>query len=1066
MNRTMWKNIFGEIRATMGRFIAIFAIVALGAGFYAGIQATTPDMRESADKYFDEYDLMDARIVSTLGFSQSDVDSFKSMDGVERVWATYGLDVLVEAEDSSLKTVRLHAYTDDCMNKPQITQGRLPEAANECVIDGELTKYGWNIGDTMIISAQNDAESYDMLVSKGYTIVGIANSPYYITFQRGKTNVGDGTIRGFVYIMEQNFDSDAYLEVYLTFKGAKELNTFSTKYNNISEEMSNQLDAVAPEREQARKDEIIGEAQQKIDDAQTELDDAKAEFETSKQDAEAQLADAKQKLDDGEKDIEDAERTLRASRVQLLAAQEALSAEREEFVLQSAAGEKEINEAREELSAADAQLRAAIAQYEDGMAQLEQLESQIAELDSTGQSEQADLLRPQAQALSAQLSAAKADIDSSSAQLNAGYIELNNNIEQLEAGKASAEEEFNSAQLQIDSGWAQYYSGRRKIADARAELEEGKAEYEQKKQEADEKLSQAQAQLDDAQTQLEDAEDKLSDIQDATWYIQTRSDMSGYSSFEDTMKRVAALADVFPVLFFIVAALVCLTSMTRMVEEQRTQTGLLKALGYSKLSIALKYIFYAGVACITGSALGIMIGLRLFPAVIWSAYAILYTLPELIISFNIGYAVLAGTAAFACTTGATIWACYHDLKSVPADLIRPRAPLPGKRVFMERIPVIWNRLSFLTKVTVRNILRYKKRFFMTVIGIAGCTGLLLTGFGIRDSITGIVDKQFGQLFNYDMMVVLSDPNEQADSAVRALAKSMFYAIQDDAAIVSDTYDKNITLFVPDNMDSMKQLITLRDRGSQKMLEYPGNGSVVITERFANQNGIQAGDTVTVRDGDGTKAQFTVSGICENYVFSYVYMSPQDYEAAFGKHDFKMAFVAFGSEPTQEQKDQTAKELLTYNKVAQVAFVSDMRAEFDNSIDGINVVVYVIILCASLLAFVVLYNLTNINITERMREIATIKVLGFYDMEVAGYVYRENMALTVIGAVIGLGLGVLMHRYVITTVEVDMVMFERLIKPISFVWSFLFTFGFSMFVNLVMFFKLKRISMVESLKSVE
>jgi putative ABC transport system permease protein len=489
------------------------------------------------------------------------------------------LDVLVEAEDNSLKTVRLHAYTDACMNKPELIEGRLPKSANECVIDGQLTKFGWAIGDTMIISAQNEAETYDMLVSKGYTIVGIANSPYYITFQRGKTNVGDGTIRGFVYIPEQNFDADAYLEVFLTFKGAKELNTFSTQYDAIAEQMSNNLKAVAPEREQARKDEIIGEAQQKIDDSQAELDDAKAELDKSKKDAEQQLADAKQQLDDGEKDIETGERKLRASRVQLLAAEQELSDQQEAFEQQTADAQKQIDEAEEDLRAADTQLRLAIAQYDEGMAQLTQLENQIAYLDSIGQSEQADLLRPTAQALSAQLTAAKADIDSGSAQLNAGYIELSNNIKQLEEGKAQAQKEFDSAQRQIDTGWTQYYSGQRALKDARAELEQGKSEYEQKKQEADEELAEAQAKLDDAQKQLDDANDKLDDIQDATWYIQTRSDMSGYSSFEDTMKRVAALADVFPLLFFIVAALVCLTTMTRNGRRAAHADGLAEGAG-------------------------------------------------------------------------------------------------------------------------------------------------------------------------------------------------------------------------------------------------------------------------------------------------------------------------------------------------------------------------------------------------------------------------------------------------------------------------------------------------------
>lgn len=566
---------------------------------------------------------------------------------------------------------------------------------------------------------------------------------------------------------------------------------------------------------------------------------------------------------------------------------------------------------------------------------------------------------------------------------------------------------------------------------------------------------------------------EISPPQMPEWYALGRSSLAGYVGFGQDAERVNAIAQVFPWFFFLVAALVCLTTMTRMVEEQRTQIGVFKALGYSGGRVAVNYLFYAAFACILGCAAGCALGVLVLPRAIWSAYDILYTLPKLDIIFYPQYALIACALSLACTLLACLGACYNELKSSPAGLIRPKAPPAGKRVFLEKIGFIWKRLSFTKKVTARNLLRYKKRFFMTVIGIGGCTALLLTGFGLRDSIMSIVPKQFNQIQTYDFSLTLREPSSSEEQSalngqLGQYADKYIYILQSSVDAQTDEGAKSAQLIAAQG-DALSDFIHLRERRSGKNIAFPQQDGVVITEKLAAQLGLSEGDAITLSQGGTAIYKTAVRGITENYVHNYIYMPCAEYERLFKEApQFNTVMCALGSEERADERLEAefSEELLKIENVQSVSFITKIERDFGDVMNGLNSVVVVLIICASLLAFVVLYNLTNINITERKREIATLKVLGFFEKETAAYVFRENILLTLIGIAVGLVLGIFLHQFVVVTAEVDMVMFDRNISALNYVWSALLTVLFSFLVSLFMRRRISSINMVESLKSIE
>ena len=726
---------------------------------------------------------------------------------------------------------------------------------------------------------------------------------------------------------------------------------------------------------------------------------------------------------------------------------------------------------------------------EDNKAQLEELVAGV------GQLTQYRLGLLQYEQGAAQLAAARAELEANAPKLAAAKAQLEDGWKQYYDGLAQYEDgkkQLADARAQLEDGWAtlqdkkvqladarrqiddakgQLSDARKKLDDAKAtiaenlqKLRDGEIEYEDAKAEAEKALA-------DARVQIEDGEAALNDVEYPTWYVWDRSKNVSYASFTANVDKLTAITTIFPVFFFLVAALVVSTTMTRMVEEERLQIGTLKALGYSGAAIMQKYLLYAFTAAAAGTAAGLAVGFKAFPSIIWSAYEMMYYMPSIATPWRLSQALFAGGTLILLTVGITALACRTTLQENPAALMLPRAPKAGKRILLERITPLWRRLPFSWKVTCRNLLRYKKRFWMTVIGVAGCTSLLVAGFGISDSLNSIITKQYGDIYHYDLMTIVTkqettesgpvyDYLYNKENTTDSLTVAMESTRQDGLDGEMDVY-----LMVPQDVDKFADFADLHERISRRAVPL-GQQGVVVTEKLAKTLGVKAGDTITLTNSDDKTADFTVSGVCEHYVSNYVYLSPAVYEAGFGEAPAYNAILSILPEDTQEARDALSADLLAMDNVASLNFTQDNVTQVLNMLNSIDAVVVLIIVCAASLAFVVLYNLSNINIAERVKEIATIKVLGFYDPEVYAYVNRESVALTLIGTLFGLAGGIALHSFVINTVEVDAVMFGRQIYPQSFAYAIALTLLFSALVNLVMQRLLKRISMVESMKAPE
>ena len=1129
LNRTYWKSILRTVRASLSRFVAIFAIVALGVGFLSGLLASPVDMRLSTDTYCREANLYDIKIQSTQGLTDEDLAAVRAVEGVEGVMPARDMDLVLTSESGESLTTRLQSIPEESLpeeeqlNQLTLVDGRMPSAPGEIAVG--LTKDFSGtipaIGDVLTVNQTENDEDVTDALPQTFTVVGTVRSAAYFSVETEYTNAGTGTIDLFAYAPESSFDMDYYTTFYLSVEGARELNSFSAAYENKVGAVMDGLEAIKDERVQARYDEIIG-------DAESELDDAWAEYNDKKAEAEQELADAEQELKDGWAELADAEQELADAKVEIDNGQAVLDTNKNEFYLLLPGYKQEIADAKEKILDTQGQLDDAQEQLDAGRAQLEQLsagkaafwtmvEEQINPLlaqfqqppiDTSDQSDAATITAiEQVQALAGLLPSLPPDFDQSQLesldQLKEGLEALADQGTTLDASLAALNEQqaqINAGRKQLSDGWAElqtkeqelndtiastekaFAEADEKLLDARkqyedglAELEEGRQELLDGEQEYEDAKAEAEQELADGKEEILDAESEVRKIEKGKWVLGDRSDNTSFSSYGDNADKIAAIATVFPVFFFLVAALVALTTMTRMVEEERGQVGTMKALGYTRGQIAAKYILYALAASLAGSAVGMLIGMQLFPRIILSAYNIMYDLPELLTPFNWGFGLLATTAAVACTLLATLNACWAELREQPASLMLPKAPKAGKRILLEHIGPVWRRLKFTHKVTARNLFLYKKRFFMTVVGIAGCTALLVTGFGLHDSISDIVEKQFDQLAHYQMLVSLQDPSALEGRDLSAILEDdsqitgYLAMTQEDATVVPEegNEEDNVYITVPSDTGALNDYFTFRQRTTGEAVPFE-EGSVVITEKLAERQDVGVGDTITVENADGKEAAFTITGVCENYVYHYLYMSADVYREAFGEDpevNLLYCSLADGVD-TPEAEDELSTALLKCRDVAGAQFTHEITASFSQSLGSINYIVVVLIIAAGALAFVVLYNLTNINITERSKELATIKVLGFYDNEVGAYIYRETSILALIGTACGLLFGIALHTFVIRTAEVDMVMFGRSIYPMSFVWSALLTILFSVLVNLVMYRKLKNISMVESMKAPE
>lgn len=1284
--KALHKDFWMEIRKSKARFISIFLIVALGVAFFSGIQASSPDMRYSGDAYYEAAKLMDLKIQGTLGLTQRDVKAVSDIDGVELAEGSYSTDVM-SGEDDARKVLHLEAISSN-FNLLTADEGRIPEKSGEIFLDKPFAKNrGYKIGDTISVSEDGDSE---LLKKTTYTVVGIGSSPLYISFNRGNTTLGSGEVSGFGYILPEDFEQEAFTQIYIMVHESGDVISYTDAYDNLIRKIQKRVEGIEKEQCSLRYEEIVAEANEKLDDARKELEDGKKESEEKLGDAKKKLDDGQKKYEDGKKEYEDGKQQLSDAKKELTDGKQQLADGRKQIEdgwsqlnsakqqvedglsqlnaarSQLADSEAQINEKQSELTAGYEQLTAAKQQVSDGEAQLREaektLESKQAELDSgreqletgkntiketktalTGQKEQCeaglvqvsegesqinsseealsgqqaqlDELTSQKEALSSQaaelqaqydagaeagkteeelaelstqiqtlngqisameeqinagqaqidgaqaeltakkseLAQTRAELESSLGQINEGFsqikeqeetlsrteAQLNEGQEELDKGKkeletkkaelSAAKEEIaanqatlDDGQSQLDSARAQLSSGRQQLEekqaqlnagqaeiqantekltssqaeldaneqklldgekeireneqklkdakkdleDAKKKLSDGKKEYQDGKKEADDKIAEAQQKIEDAQKEVDD-------IETPEWILSDRNDLPEYSDFGDNAERLKNIGKVFPMIFFLVAALISLTTMTRMVEEQRTQIGTMKALGYGKASIASKYLSYAFLATVGGSIAGVLFGEKVLPFIIIQAYGIMYWNigDHMQLDYELQYALIASGAAVICTMGATLFSCAKTLAETPASLMRPPAPKEGKRILIERISFIWKHLSFSWKSSMRNLFRYKKRLFMTIFGIAGSMGLMLVGFGLYDSIMDIAILQYDQIQHYDAMVI--NDEDATDSQEKDLLKFLDGNSEIDhytrVQLTKMTAPKekgsvSIYVYVPENTENFKEDVTLRDRKSHEQYELTDDGAV-ICEKTASLIGVKTGDEITL-EKDNRKYKVKITAVTENYMGHYVYMTPPCYEKTFGEKPEYSSTVYTMKEDAESDLETLGNAILKYPAALSISYTSSTAGQVERMLGSLGAVIWVLIISAGMLAFVVLYNLNNINITERQRELATLKVLGFYDGEVSQYVFRENILLSFIGILAGAVFGILLHRYVITTVEVDAVMFGRNIKPISFIYSGIITFGFSMFVNMVMHFKLKKIDMVESLKSVE
>ena len=1030
-----------EIRRSMGRFLSIFFIVAIGCAFFSGIRASEPDMRYSGDAYFDRKNMMDIEVISTLGLTEDDLDAIRNVDGVSAAEGGYSSDMLFTEGDNKV-VVHVMSLLPS-MNQVQLEEGELPEADDECALDVDyLKESSLEIGDKITLISGTDDDVTDTLKNDTYTITGAVSSPEYISFQRGSTTIGNGTVTTFIAVPEESFALDVYTEIYVQSDGAKDLTAFTDAYDSRVDETEDQLEAIREDREKARYDEIMDEAQTELDDARAELADAEKELEDGRAEAEKELADARRELEDGQAEVDSGRQELADARAQLESSRQRLK----DSQAQIDQGQKELNDNIDAMNAQIDELNAAKQQYND-------------------------------------LAASGADDPVTMATLSAMYEEIQSGEAALAQAKAqieSAKSELASGQQQINDGWQQIADGEQEIADGEAELEnaqqeidDGWEEYYEGEKEAQEEIADGEQKIADAKEELADAEAELADLEEPEWFIYDRSNLPDYTGYGENADRMRAIGQVFPAIFFLVAALISLTTMTRMVEEQRTQIGTFKALGYERHSIAGKYLGYALLATVSGSVLGILFGEKVFPYIIITAYGIMYQhMHEIMLPYNIQYGLGAAAAALASTLLATLLACYKELREQAAELMRPPAPKQGQRVLLERVRFIWKRLNFSWKASVRNLVRYKKRLFMTVFGIGGCMALMLVGFGLKDSIFAIVDIQYDEIQLYDGNIILEDDitDEEKETLIAELEKDELMTgaaegLLTQVSVGAGEEWHDVYLDVPEDVDRFPEFVTLQDRMTDAVYTLDDSGAI-LTEKMATELDVEPGDAITIRDDDLGDLEVKVQAVCENYMGHYLYMTPGYYEEVYGSApDYNCIFYKTADRITEEA-ERIGEEALAVPGALSVSYTTDLKEQVDNMLGALDSVIAVLIISAGMLAFVVLYNLNNISITERQRELATLKVLGFYNKEVTMYVYRENILLTFLGALFGIVLGKILHRFIIVTVEIESVMFGRNIDLSSFVYAFLLTLLFSLLVNGAMYFKLKKIDMVESLKSVE
>lgn len=1133
-NSAYKKSIIREISSSKARFVSILIIILLGVAFYSGIKATSPNMESSIENFYEKQNLMDSKIVSSLGLNDRDLDLLKNSDKVLDYYGSHTIDANLTNVNSVVRFMEYDSEKSNPINDLVVVEGRLPENSGEIALDEQAFRENnkLKIGGTYTI--KGDEDTIKSFKTTSFKIVGMVKSPMYIEkLGKGTTTVGKGTIDYFAVINKEDISMDVYTEIYVRFKNVENVDAYSDEYKEKMEKNNKYLEDLYSNRIIDRITEVKSEAkeeidkgyeeiengeqelinaQNKINDGKTQLQEGKEQYEKalkdynkSIEDGEAQIVINANKLNDGLKELEKQSEVLENAKEQLDNAKLELDKAEQGLINQGV----DPNQSIEELNNTIKNLNSLVTSYDNLSNDIKNTVNSIGEGNNIPsdkiQAWKNNILRLGLKDFESLIK----NLEENPSQTNIAISIANgvdnvsknvkaniSNLETLVAGLSKYQsgkleynkqlQTINNAQSQIKDAKDKLLAGKTQLSKAKEELEKGKIEGKKELEKAKKALDDSEIELlngekeveenklklTDAKLELKDAEEQLNKIDNSKYYVFDRNDNPGYSEFNDVVKRISAIATVFPMFFFIVAILICLTTMARMVEENRIEIGTLKALGYNNIEIAKKYIVYASLASIIGSILGVLIGYNLFPSVIYNAYSTQYTLPSLEVVYYPAYIIQGIVISIVCTVGAAMVVLKVDLNSHPSTLMRPKAPKVGKKILLERITPLWKRLNFNQKVTCRNLFRYRQRMIMTVFGIAACAAMIVTGFGLQDSINDLTDKQFNKLWSYQAIVTFEDEssekdNEEYNKLLNELPEynSSLNIHQEIVSFSKESMNKqNVTLFVPEDNKSLAKFVLLNDRVSSEKYELTDDG-VIINEKLAKLLGASVGDEITMTDENNNSYTVKIDNIIESYLSHSLYISPKYYEEVIGeKPNYNSQLLRLDADT--EDENEIAAKLMESNKVINVTLSSYLASTSQDTMETLNIVVVILIVSAGGLALVVLYNLNNINVSERIRELSTIKVLGFYDNEVTMYILRENSILTALGIFVGMFMGKVLHMFVLNTAESDNMMMSPYIYPRSFIYSIMLTLLFSIIVMVMMHRKLKKVNMIDALKSNE
>nr|WP_294491164.1 FtsX-like permease family protein [uncultured Anaerosporobacter sp.] len=1110
--KTLHKDIRKSFTSSWGRFFSILCLMILGSFALVGLKVAGPDMRATGKHYFTKLNLADITVISDYGIDEDDQAVINTTSNLDKIEYGYLKDVVIKDSKTS---IRIFSKPEN-ISTYELVDGKLPETDDEIAISNSY-RGEYNIGDTIEFTEKEDIAGNTVLTNHVYKVVGYVLSCEIISnVNLGQTTAGTGDLKGYAIVIPDVFDSDVYMMARLTFKDTIGVDPYSDKYIDLIQEHKNELSTLLKDRPEKRLATIkseyqadIDEGQQKIDDAKEKLRDAKTELDDAKSKIDAakkEVSENEQKINDAETEISTKEQELEKQKVLLSQKQKeyntGVSTLNEKKAEMKAAKEK-LDQSQKEIDTNIAELKAGKKQYTDGISLLEQqmaginqslenpnltaqeqetLKTQLAVANEKLKQTKAAYKQYKTETYEpgmAKLQAAQETLDQKKGELQVAQATITTNEKKLATAKqnlTAGDQKIYKATRQLNTAKATFAENKQKLADAKVEISDNEKTYKEKLKEYQDSKVEADQEIAENEKKLADAQETLNELKAPVYSLNSRRETpgsEGYRIYDSISSIIDSLANVFPIFLYFVAALVTFTTMTRFVDEERTNSGTLKAIGYSNHDIIKKFTIYGLLSSILGSVIGIILGHTVLPAIVYSAYKTGFTLPKIELHINWGISILALILALISAVVPAYVVAKKELQDKPANLLLPKPPTSGSKIFLEYITPIWNRMSFTHKVTARNIFRYKKRMFMTIFGVCGSVALLFTGFGVQHSISGIGERQFGEIAHYDLIVAKNDNlTENQEKDIDELLNSDTVKQQSPihyeelSKVAGSTKDKQtIKLIVPEDSDTFNEYIELVNRKTNDELALKDDGAI-ISERLAKLLGVAKGDKITINDSNNNEITIKVTDITEMYMGHFIFMNANAYQEVFNQNYSANANLVTLTTSNKENTEIQAIEFMNLSGVKGVVQNTTLTTQIDTIVHSLDKIMKVLILVATLLAIVILYNLTNINVSERIRELSTIKVLGFYNGEVTMYIYRETLILSLFGIIVGYGFGFLLHRYIITAVPPDDVMFNPELWITTFIIPAIIIAVTTVVLGFFINKKLKHVDMLEALKSVE